>query len=416
MRFSTYTLMLSILSSVQLLLAQTNTCDTSIGENGVLTTHDDAKIGIFGNLENNGTFTDVGETSEVGFYSSTNSLEINGTNTPEFANLIVDVTQDLQLNVKSEVVTGVLFLEGSIITPRNIPDTSLDLINTDVTVNVDNERHVDGYTSYTGIAAYTFPIGNANRFRPLIVETGASLNTTKAAYFFENPTSPNSFPLNLNTTETSDEVFNVSTFEFWDLNGSSTTRVTLTWDIMSNISQLLDTNDLEDLIVTGWSIEDQEWVDLGNFSVTGNLSQGSITSNLIDPDDYEALTFATNTPIDETPVGTDLVVFNGISSGELDDVNDFFAIKNISQFPENTLQIFNRWGVKVFDVDGYDAEPVSSANFQESTKAFRGKSDGRINIEENELLPVGTYYYVLTYIVGVGGGEKTQAGYLYINR
>lgn len=416
MKLLQHLLIITALGTAQLISAQNNTCDIVVGNSGSITTHNDAQIGIFGNLENNGSFSDTGETSEVGFYSDSNSLAINGTNAPEFANLIVDVSQDLQLNTSSDVVTGVLFLEGSIITPRDTPNTSLNLVNTDISVNVDDLRHVDGYTSYTGIAAYTFPIGDENRYRPLIIETGASVNTAKAAYFFENPSNPNSFSLNLNTEETSDEVFNVSTFEFWDLDGSSTTRVTLTWDIMSNVSQILNSNDLNDLIITGWSIEDQEWVDLGNFSVTGNLSQGSITSNLFDPNDFEALTFATNTPADNTPIGTDLVVFNGISSGELDGKNDFFAIKNISQFPENTLKIFNRWGVKVFDVDGYDAEPVSSTNFQESTKAFRGKSQGRINIKEDDLLPVGTYYYVLTYIVGAQGGEKTKAGYLYINR
>lgn len=46
MRFSVYTLILSILSSVQLLLAQTITCATSIGKNGVLKTDSNAKTGV----------------------------------------------------------------------------------------------------------------------------------------------------------------------------------------------------------------------------------------------------------------------------------------------------------------------------------------------------------------------------------
>jgi len=400
-----------------LLSAQTpRTCDITVGTNGVVRTHADAEVGIFGNLENNGSFSDTDGMSEVGFYNNAVSLEISGTTPPLFANLIVDVPEDLQLNVKSEVTTGLLFLNGRIITPRANPDTSLDMVNTDVVANVTNVTHVDGYTSYTGVTAYTFPVGDDIRFRPIAVEAGASLNTTRAAYYFENPSNSQSFPLNLNTEDTGDQVFNVSPFEFWDLDGTSTTRATLTWDIMSNLSQILSSENLNELIITGWNIEEQRWVNLGNFSVTGNLSEGSITSNPFNPNDYEALTFATNTFVDNGNQPIDLIVFNGITAQNKDGVNDFLGIQNIRQFPKNTLKIFNRWGVKVFDVDGYDAEPASSENFTEPTNAFIGRSRGRITVKKDDLLPVGTYFYVLTYIVDIQGGEKTQSGYLYINR
>lgn len=413
MKYFNLSFIFVILLTLRYSVAQTNTCNTLISDNGVMTAHDNAQIGIFGNIENNGTFNEVGETSEVGFYNTTNSLQINGTNPIEIANMVVDVPQNLLVNTNTEVKTGVLFLDGSIITPRSNPETSLDLINTDLTINVDDNKHVDGYTSYTGVAAYTFPIGDENRYRPLIIENGASVNTAKAAYFFENASNPNSFSIDLLTTDTAEGVFNVSPFEFWDLDGTSTTRVTLTWDIMSNLSQILNTNNTEELIVVGWNKTTQQWEDLGNFSITGNISQGSITSTLFNPNDYEALTFATN--VNSEITNTDLIVYNGISDGNNDGINDFFAIKNIRQFPNNNLKIYNRWGIKVYEADGYDAEPLSSG-LGEPTKAFTGKSEGRINIQEEELLPVGTYFYVLNYIVDERGGEKSQAGYLYINR
>jgi len=95
----------------------------------------------------------------------------------------------------------------------------------------------------------------------------------------------------------------------------------------------------------------------------------------------------------------DIVTPNG------DGLNDVFTIRGIQNFPNNNLQIFNRWGVKVYDVDGYG----QGDNF------FRGYSDGRVTIARNDRLPVGTYYYVLSY-VDENGNRQEKAGPLYINR
>ena len=81
-----------------------------------------------------------------------------------------------------------------------------------------------------------------------------------------------------------------------------------------------------------------------------------------------------------------------------------FIIRNIESFPDNTVKIYNRWGVKVFETQGYDNQG----------NVFRGISNGRATIQENEQLPVGVYYYVIKYTLN--GEGKSIAGYLYINR
>ncbi|NND80378.1 MAG: gliding motility-associated C-terminal domain-containing protein, partial [Maribacter sp.] len=81
-----------------------------------------------------------------------------------------------------------------------------------------------------------------------------------------------------------------------------------------------------------------------------------------------------------------------------------FIIRNIESFPENSVEIYNRWGVKVFETPGYDNQG----------SVFRGISNGRATIQENEQLPVGVYYYVIKYTLN--GEGKSKAGYLYINR
>ncbi|MFP2996277.1 gliding motility-associated C-terminal domain-containing protein [Spongiivirga sp. MCCC 1A20706] len=102
--------------------------------------------------------------------------------------------------------------------------------------------------------------------------------------------------------------------------------------------------------------------------------------------------------------GEEIEVFNGFSP-DGDGKNDVFTIRGVENFPENNLEIYNRWGVLVYEANGYG----------QSGKFFRGLSDGRVTIARNEELPVGTYYYIFTY---VNGSNTTieKSGYLYINR
>ncbi|WP_035337715.1 gliding motility-associated C-terminal domain-containing protein, partial [Dokdonia sp. PRO95] len=100
----------------------------------------------------------------------------------------------------------------------------------------------------------------------------------------------------------------------------------------------------------------------------------------------------------------DVEVFNGISP-DGDGVNDFFIIEGIDAFPDNNVQIFNRWGVQVFEQDGYTNDPSTG---------FKGISEGRATIGTDDGLPAGTYYYLITY--QTPDGLKRKSGYLYINR
>uniref|UniRef100_UPI00261EA6C0 DUF7507 domain-containing protein n=1 Tax=uncultured Aquimarina sp. TaxID=575652 RepID=UPI00261EA6C0 len=100
-----------------------------------------------------------------------------------------------------------------------------------------------------------------------------------------------------------------------------------------------------------------------------------------------------------------ITIYTGISPNG-DGINDEFIIVGLDSFPDNTLRIYNRWGVQVFEEDGY---------MQPGVELFTGISNGRVTIAQNNKLPVGTYYYVLEYINS--RGENTyKAGYLYINR
>ncbi|WP_378183531.1 Calx-beta domain-containing protein [Aquimarina sp. SS2-1] len=100
-----------------------------------------------------------------------------------------------------------------------------------------------------------------------------------------------------------------------------------------------------------------------------------------------------------------IIIYTGISPNG-DGVNDEFRIVGLRNFPNNTLRIYNRWGVQVFEEDGYE---------QPGVELFKGISNGRVTISKSNELPVGTYYYVLEYI-NARGVDTYKAGYLYINR
>ncbi|APY00889.1 hypothetical protein BWR22_11390 [Lacinutrix venerupis] len=107
--------------------------------------------------------------------------------------------------------------------------------------------------------------------------------------------------------------------------------------------------------------------------------------------------------VDNGQVIGDIEVFNAVTPNG-DNDNDVFVIKNIELFPDNTVEIYNRWGVLVYETQGYG----------QNGKYFKGESEGRVTIKQKEQLPVGTYYYIINYNNGVE--EKSKAGYLYIQR
>jgi len=83
------------------------------------------------------------------------------------------------------------------------------------------------------------------------------------------------------------------------------------------------------------------------------------------------------------------VIPKGISPNN-DGKNDFFDLSELP--PISKLQIFNRYGLKVYEQGNYSSQ-------------FNGKSD------KGDELPSGTYYYVIHF-----QNESPQAGWIYINR
>ncbi len=84
---------------------------------------------------------------------------------------------------------------------------------------------------------------------------------------------------------------------------------------------------------------------------------------------------------------------------------DTLYIENIDIYPNNTVKIFNRWGVLVFKTKAYDNE----------TNNFDGTSIGRVTIDQDSKLPTGTYFYIIDF-EDENNQMKQISGYIYINK
>ncbi|MDW8851691.1 gliding motility-associated C-terminal domain-containing protein [Flavobacterium sp. MMLR14_040] len=96
------------------------------------------------------------------------------------------------------------------------------------------------------------------------------------------------------------------------------------------------------------------------------------------------------------------IVYNSLSPNG-DGMNDTFKIGGVDCYPNNNLKIFNRYGVLVYEKEGYD----------NITDPFEGISKGRATLKQSDKLPTGTYFYALEY--KNDGNTITKSGYLFIS-
>jgi len=137
-------------------------------------------------------------------------------------------------------------------------------------------------------------------------------------------------------------------------------------------------------------------------------AQLELTVEVLDIEDY--LNTASLAFVDQLDTNSDndsaeafvspscLVVYNEFSPNG-DGVNDYFKIDCISRYPQNVLQVYNRWGNIVYEKRSYNND-------------WDGTPNGRAIVQKEDQLPVGTYYYILD----LGDGSEPRTDWLYLNR
>jgi len=108
---------------------------------------------------------------------------------------------------------------------------------------------------------------------------------------------------------------------------------------------------------------------------------------------------------DETATPTNvLILYNAISLND-DNKNDYFHIEGIEKYPDNIVRIYNKEGLKVFEVTGYDNK----------NQSFKGFTQGEVAVKKSLELPVGTYFYFIEY-TDENHQLQRKTGWLYLKK
>lgn len=174
--------------------------------------------------------------------------------------------------------------------------------------NVVTSNMIDGYVKVKGATRFIFPVCDNSVYRPF----AASADGTMGAYFSANPaiattTSykggsygplPVGAPFPLSSKDA--DIGKVSNREYWDINGATATRITLSWHLESGMSSFVPNGNLSKLYIVGWN--GTKWVKIAStldattiWGGTCSLNAGSMTTTAaIIPNTYLAYTFGTD--------------------------------------------------------------------------------------------------------------------------
>lgn len=364
---------------------------TALHNSGNIRIHADGQIGFHTNLINDGIFDE--NEGLVGFYGDT-QLTVSGAFAPTFNDVELANSNGVFLETGINSSNNTNFIIGDFITPRNQTNAYYNLLQNAFYVGESDMAKVDGYAAVTQQQNYTFPVGDSQQLRPLILSSESGNPLALCAYFYENPSNPPSLDTGFNTEIKAKDLGFISTTEFWRLEGSVPSTISISWNERSNIGAL--TNDVGLLMVVGWNKAARQWMRLGSTVAVGDLTTGFVSSESFIPNDYDAITFGTmDVPAEFLSLDNYLVSANG------DGINDTLVIPELLELsPNNYLEIYNRFGQKVFAQRNY-------------TNQFGGYANvDNLVIDKEQGLPADVYFY----IVDMEDVNLDFQGFLYLTR
>jgi gliding motility-associated-like protein len=334
----------------------------------------------------------------VGFYES-NVIQVAGNIPPTLWDMEVMVPNNIFMRNIVNVRNNLNFIEGNVLTTLNDQSVYLNFMDQSTYTGEDDPRKITGYAAITDRDFFHFPVGDENQLRSLTLDSKGVTPLAICAYFFEDPASPLSIPQSFDPEEKIRDIGTVSDREFWIIQSDVPAQVTISWDARSGLG-LVPNATLESVRIIGWSNTSNQWIIIGNAAVSGDITEGFLTSNTFVPRDFAAITFGT------TPLPTDTFAVENPTLGNYflspngDGTNDFLVIDGLEESPNNSLIIYNRLGQKVFEKINYVNE-------------FYGMSNaGSLYTNRNIGLPEGVYYYLVT--LNDLGLEYT--GFLFLDR
>lgn len=355
---------------------------------------------VYNSLINNGSFFDFKGSIPQGkiIFSGNKRQLIEGksfmqVNDLEFDNTTLQKAFDISTTIA--VKGNVDFTNG--IGVLNNEMGSFTFLEDATASNVSDKSHLEGEMEKVGNADFVFPQGDKGLYRPAKI-VFASKNKDMFVSEYRLRDAP-FFQVHKNKASIINQV---DTAEYWIVEhsqkGKGSIVLTLSWNERTTPQTLLD-GQMDDLHIIRWDEVQNMWVDEGGIV---DINTKTVTTPT-EVKGYGVFTLGTVKAQMYQP--GDIVIYNLVSANE-DGQNDYFLIDNIQKYPNNKVEIFNRWGVKVFETNNYDT----------TGNVFKGFSDGRVTVNRGEKLPSGTYYYIVNYELKDKNGSQLikKAGYLHL--
>ncbi len=244
-----------------------------------------------GNFTNNGTYM-MGTENLI--FSGSTLGSISGSSNNDFYHLTVNNS-----NGVTHTSSGYVAVNNLLIFSNGLFNTGSNflIINDNATYSgASITTYINGNCRKVGNDVFVFPIGNNGKYAPIAITSPSVITDHFTATYFK--TNPN---LLYDITLKELSIDHVSKLEYWTLdrtNGTSNVNVTLYWDTASAV------NNLTDLRVVRW--DGNLWVDEGNSAISGSISLGTITSEIVAS--FSPFTFGSSTLNNPLPV--ELIAFS----------------------------------------------------------------------------------------------------------
>ncbi|WP_286382650.1 gliding motility-associated C-terminal domain-containing protein [Myroides odoratimimus] len=317
-----------------------------------------------------------------------------GENTTFFEDVVFD-TEGLDLTTEITIGGKALFERGHVVVnaPLSGAITFLDGSSID---KVSDDSHVVGFADREGKQEQVMPVGDGTYYRPIILgESKGAKDLFQTQYKYSNP-------LVGRAHSEKNAIVEINNAEYWEVNSKASDAgviLTLSWDEKTTPASLLLTPE-KNLHILRWDASSSKWEDVGGIV---DVSTKTVRT---------PMTINTNGIFTLGTVNGDynaeIKIYNAVSP-DGDGMNDYFIIENIDKYPNNSVQIVNRWGGKVYSTNNYDRNGDGSMN------VFRGEAEGK-GVSSSGKLPSGTYYYIVKYEVQTARGSEmiTKTGYLHL--
>ncbi|WP_158962996.1 gliding motility-associated C-terminal domain-containing protein [Myroides fluvii] len=364
----------------------------------------DGMVIYFHDFINDGAYgiTTKGTTSTTVFTVEGNpqrAKQIAGNQLASFYNIIFDspvskVAFDLKNNIDAaglvDFQNGIVVVDSTYNPITKVSHGMFTFKKGATAQHMGDASHVEGAIEKIGNEIFVYPIGDQERYRPARISASKEVGDVFLGQYVYNDAA--FFNARQNTVGV---INSINDTEYWIVdkgtNEQSDVLLTLTWDESTTSAAVL-TNPEEELHIVRWDAKQQIWVDEGG---------------VVDMSTKEVTTIGTVKGYGFFTLGTvkkdwildgDIVIYNLVTA-DGDGKNDYFIIDNIKNYP-NKVEIFNRWGARVYETTDYDPKGDGSTN------VFRGYSEGKVTVDKGSKLPSGTYYYVITYEYKDANGSR----------